>query len=54
MLQPPDVSTSWGCSQVNYKFEQVTSDGHPISLAGAGEGPMSDVRGSRGEGRSHA
>ena len=33
--QTPDVSTGLGCPQVN-KFEQVSSLGHQIPLAGGG------------------
>ena len=44
---PPDVSTSGGCPQVN-KFEQVSSDGHQISLAGSEGVPCLGVRDSAG------
>ena len=33
LQQPPDVSTSGGGIEV-YKFEQVSSDDHQMSLAG--------------------
>ena len=33
--QTPNVSTGWGCPQVN-KFEQVSSLGHQLPLAGDG------------------
>ena len=43
MPQLPDVSTYWGCPQVN-KFEQVYSDGHQMSPSG----PISEVQGRAG------
>ena len=33
LVSPPDVSTGGGGPQVS-KFEEVSSDGHQISLAG--------------------
>ena len=44
-----------GCPEVNKVwFEQVSSNGNHMSLAGAGAravgGPISDVRGSQGQG----
>ena len=43
MLQLPDVSTYWGCPQVN-KFEQVSSDGHRMLASGT----ISEVQGRAG------
>ena len=46
---PPDVSSTGGGPQVN-KFDEVSSDGHQVSLTGKlgpeGWGPMSDVHGA--------
>ena len=51
MLQPPDVSTSGLGPQVN-RFEQVSSDGHQMSLAwGSGFDGVQCLMSSREEGK---